>query len=432
MQRIYRLFGAFTVVFASALSLAGSASAQERTRAIVLSFEGWRSEQARRAAVSGLETQYELITEDQAVQAATEIGVDVSTPEGMSSVVDHLHITLVIGGFVEGTGRRATTTVWIMDSHGNELTRRTTDGPQGRGAARAIGAAALEAAAEGMAVLARQAETARPQEVEPEPEPERDIYDERPPDSLIREDEDTGPRWIQPLFRGFIGLDLRNRVASVSPGAALDRFDADFFPMLQVLLETRPFAQSRGFERGLYASLSAGFSVGLSYFTRNGQQRAMNAYDFDFAVGYGIVIAELFELIPSVGIGLDGIGLEANDPLNPADFPSVQLTYFRPAVAGRIRAYEDWLAIELGIGGRIAFDLGDIGSSTRPGTYGLGGASGGGVDLFLGASGIVDPGFSWMVRFGYAGHFLGFTGGPKESGVDEGFHIDLFVGWAIR
>ncbi|MFN7702374.1 MAG: hypothetical protein ACK5U8_31095, partial [Deltaproteobacteria bacterium] len=78
-------------------ALPGRAQAQAQARAIVLSFEGWRAEQARAAVANALGTQYELVSEEQAITAAAQIAVDVSTPEGMASVVQHLGIELVVG-----------------------------------------------------------------------------------------------------------------------------------------------------------------------------------------------------------------------------------------------------------------------------------------------------------------------------------------------
>ncbi|MCZ7681077.1 MAG: hypothetical protein M5U28_20735 [Sandaracinaceae bacterium] len=143
----------------------GTAHAQV-PRAIVLRFEGWRASQARDAVVEALAPEVQLVTEDRAVAAAEEIGVDVSSPEGMARVVSHLGITLIVAGSVEGRGRGAETIVIVLDPTGNELARRSGPAPQRAADHAGIGAAAVEALREAQSVLARQNE--------PEPEPEPD------------------------------------------------------------------------------------------------------------------------------------------------------------------------------------------------------------------------------------------------------------------
>src|SRR5690606_1614801 len=108
----------------------------------------------------------ELVDEERAVFAAQELGVDVSTPEGMQQVVEHLGITLVIAGAVEGRARRAETVVVVVDSRGDELA--TERGPAPVEANRiAIGGAAVRAIEAAQAALeARDAPTVEPPEGE--------------------------------------------------------------------------------------------------------------------------------------------------------------------------------------------------------------------------------------------------------------------------
>lgn len=410
-----------SVLLGASSALAQPVRAQGLPRTVVLRFEGPRAEQARRAAVDGLAGSYELIEEDALVEAADRIGVDVSTPEGMASVVEHLGVTLVIGGFVEGSGRRATTTVWVMDVRGNELTRRQVGPPTGRGAAAAIGEAASMAASEAMATL-------HP----PEPVPVEVV--EAPSDPVDREEipgrepeqADVSGRWNQPLVRALVGLRIRNRSIAVSPDTINDRFDADFFPDLQLLVEARPFAMDPGALRGLYFALSGGVSVGMSYVQVDGDAPGMTSFNFEVDAGYGLVLAETVELVLSVGVGLDGFDL-ADTTL--ADFPSALYSFVRPAVQGRIRLLDQLLVAELGLGGRIVWDAGQLQAQDR---FGPEGTSAGGVDFHVGLAGTVDPGFTWAARFAYTGYFLGFNGGIEESrATDEAIQFWLMVGWAF-
>jgi len=144
--------GVLAAAFAALTALAPSA-VEAQARAIVLSFEGWHADQARSAVADALAQQYVLVTEEQAINAAAQIAADVSTPEGMAAVVQHLGIELVVGGSVAGTGRRSTTTIFVLDRNGNEIGNATAPGPTGRAAVQPIGAAALQACMNAMLVL---------------------------------------------------------------------------------------------------------------------------------------------------------------------------------------------------------------------------------------------------------------------------------------
>lgn len=437
------LRAAATLFFLATALVAGPAEAQ-RVRVIVLSFEGADADDARSAAIRGLETTYEMVDEQAAIDAAGEIGVDVSTPDGMSAVVAHLGIELVIGGFVEGRGRRATTTVWVSDTNGNELARRTSGAPTGRGAGDLIASAAYDAAAEALIIL-------HPPELIEEEEEHHDdtpIFVPEEDDHVVTPPSDTGPRsnrWVQPLIRGLVGLDLRNRTAGASPGD--DRFDADFFPVIELAFDAHPLSFLQGPENGLYLSLRMGFSAGLTYTPVNEEPGlAMNVYHLEFDAGYSGIIANIFELGGTLGLGLDGIGLTAPLPSYlPGDYPSVEFFNFRPAIFARVRAFQDYLIIAGGFGGRVLLGAGQINNfddvvavPARPPPRDLvywGIANGGGFDFNIGLEGIIDPGFSYAARFGYTGYFIGFAGddiadAERNSATDEAWHILLQVGWA--
>ncbi len=453
-------FVALCVSLLAGASVPRGASAQTtRTRAIVLSFEGWHADQARTAAVDGLAAAYDLITEQTAIDTASSMGVDPGTPEGMGAVVARLHIELVVGGTVAGTGRSAQTTVWVTDTQGNTLATRTASGPgTGRRGGIAIGNAALEACSEGVMQLHPIGPQPQPQaqpqpqpEAEPEPEPEPlPDYDiehevagasrgqrhdgERPTPRRGGSDGGSGPsisgRWNQPVFRALIGVDVRNRVASASPNPEINRFDADFGPAIQLLLETRPFAQSDDATRGLYAYVWTEFSAGLSYFPNaaTDETAAMTLYGLDIGAGYAGTIGEVFELIGTVGFGMDGVGLSELDPPT-AHYPSVQIMYLRPAIQARVRLAEDLLILEGSFGGRIMLSAGDLNTFGSPG--------GGGIDWSIGLAGIIDPGFTWQLRFGYSGNYISYgdpgDGAPfLDSGVEEAWRILIGIGWAFR
>lgn len=422
-----RVLVPFVLVSLPALALA------QRPRVIVLSFEGWHADDARTAVLRGLETSYELVDEQAAIDAAGQIGVDVSTPDGMSAVVVHLGIELVVGGSVTGRGRSARTSIWVSDVNGNELATGEGPSPQGRANATAIGEAAVAACAQAY-------ESLHP------PEPPPTLVEDTPP--LFDEDDDLEPdhtegtpddpsRWRLPVFRGLVGLDIRNRTASIAPNSATSRFDADMFPTIALQFESHPLSFLPGPENGLYVSLNLAFSAGITY--THGvtfENYALNTYYAEGNVGYGGIIANMVELGGTLGFGVDGVGLEQRPmrpalPRNPVEFPSVDYLYVRIGLYTRIRLFEDFVQLEGGIGGRILAGTGEIGSNQ--GIWDDGNASGGGLDFNLGVGGVIDPGFSYAARFGFAGHYLSFSNGARmsESATDEAWHIHLLVGWAI-
>jgi hypothetical protein len=141
-------------------------------------------------------------------------------------------------------------------------------------------------------------------------------------------------------------------------------------------------------------------------------------------VGFGYTGSDIFEIAGLVGFCVDGMSLDQSD-----GFPSALYSSLRVGALGRARAYEDLVVVELGIGGRIGLDAGEL-------TAGFGESLGfGGVDLFLGLSGTIE-GFHWMARFGFAHLALGFSGAPGsigegESGTDETFEGRFLIGYAL-
>jgi len=430
-----RLSLAISAALALALLLPSLAEAQ-RPRVIVLSFEGRGGDVARRAVVNALETRYELIDEDAAVRAGGEIGVDVSSPDGMSAVVAHLRIELVVGGAVEGRGRSASTSIWVSDVQGNELATATGPSASGRRGATEVGEVALAAVEQAYTAL----HPPRPVPVEVDDAPPIMANDEEEEERAAPRPAEDGDRWRLPLLRALIGLDFRNRTASISPNSTTARFDADLFPTLAFQIESHPLAFSPGLENGLFVSMSGAFSAGITYSNGiDGQPYNLNTYFFEGNVGYGGIIANMVEIGGTLGMGIDGVGLDQRAAMSAvighaeAEFPSTEMFYFRPAIYARVRLFEDIVQLEGGFGGRILIGAGQLGINEAQWNDGF--ASGGGIDFNLGLGGIIEPGFSYSGRFGYSGHYISLSDSarsPASTGAsDEAFHIQLFVGWAL-
>ncbi|MBK9388607.1 MAG: hypothetical protein IPN34_27660 [Planctomycetes bacterium] len=63
--------------------------------------------------------QYALVTEEQAINAAAQIAADGARQGGHGGRRPAPRIELVVGGSVAGTGRRSTTTIFVLDRNGN-------------------------------------------------------------------------------------------------------------------------------------------------------------------------------------------------------------------------------------------------------------------------------------------------------------------------
>lgn len=472
-----------TLLVAVVVGILMSAShgwAQARPRAIVLSFEGWRAAQARTAVTRALGEQYELISEEQAINTAAQIAVDVSTPEGMAAVVQRLGIELVVGGSVTGTGRRSSTTIFVLDRNGNEIGNGTGPGPTSRRADGPIGEAAVQACQTAMVRLHPPQPVTPPQqrvvaeeEVVPEDETPaqrrrrlRDIENERPGEHYDDED-DSGGRWRQPIFRVLAMADIRNRSAELSnPSGDVGVANyADFFPQWGLQLEARPFAQSTDALRGLYAYGNAAFSIGINYYSQyasldlSAPSTPLQTFSLELGVGYAATIAESVELIGAVGFGYDSYSLTQPDPLYEGDLPSVGYPYLPILVGGRVRLLpvesETDLHLELMGGPRILFGGGGIagtaatsdyfvtraqgmnGCDTSGGCSGdYGAVSGVGLNITGGVGLTLDNGIDLGLRAQYVNYFLGFSGGSasreKTSGIDESVHIQILLGYALR
>lgn len=396
---------------------AGAAHAQV-PRAIVLRFEGWRSSQARDAVVEALAPEVQMVTEDRAVSAAAEIGVDVSSPEGMASVVTHLGITLIVAGAVEGRGRGAETIVIVLDPTGNELARRSAPAPQRPSDRGEIGAAAVEALREAQSVLRRQSEP------EPEPEPEVPVETpERPPSRHEPAPVGWPPRQVTILA----GVRVRTIGTYVDDTSGrVQFFAADAYPEIDLELSFRPWYDKADEVRGVFFGVQGGFSVGMAYIaTPSNEERGMTSLRFRLDAGYAHVLGDIFELSGMVGFGLEGVQLD-----QPEGFPSTLFSYLRPGIGMRVRAVPDLLIVEAGIGGRIGLDGGPLAAAYGPGFFF------GGVDLYAGVAGRVEPGFSWAARVGYTHHALSLSGdagtlGNGTGGVDEVVEGRFLIGWSL-
>lgn len=421
------------VLFLLALSASPTSLAEAQgssaSRTIVLRFQGRGAAQAREAVLRDVAPLVELVSEETAVATAQDLGIDVSSPDGMTRVVEELGISLIVYGAVQGRGRRATTTIEVVDSRGETLATREAPGPARASDRPEIGRLAAEAIEEAEAVLERrrlEAEAAaRPP---PPPEPEVIIYD----DEEEEEEPLDSTRWRHPFLAAMVGLRLRTGATHVTDTSGFqNRFDAEMYPEIEIDAALRPLTDD-GDEalRGIFIGLRGSFSVGERYASRDDTLATMTSYRFQLDAGYGYTIANVFELQGMVGFGSDGVLLDTPMGVAAKDFPSTSLSYLRLGVAGRVRAYQDVFIVEAGLGGRVAVDVGEIAAAFGPSAFF------GGMDVTLGVGGVVSPGLTYAVRFGYALHALEFSGGggtnaAGTSGTDESIELRLLVGYSF-
>ncbi|HEY8428174.1 MAG TPA: hypothetical protein VIL20_07360 [Sandaracinaceae bacterium] len=393
------------------------AARAQAPRTIVLRFEGWRADAARDAVLRAIAPEVQLVSEERAIAAAEELGIDVTTPEGMARVVEHLGVTLVVAGSVEGRSRRAQTVVMVLDTSGNELARRGAPAPRSDGDRAAIGEAAIEALREARELLEQRNAPEPPPEPEPAPAPPAP-----PPEPAPQ----PAAEWRQRQVLVLAGVRLRTvgtyvHIADV-PG---QYFAADAYPEIDLELFLRPWVDKRDAVRGIFLGLQGGFSVGIRYVTTEGDQSEMTSLRFRVDAGYGHVLGDAFELQGMIGFGIEGVQLSS-----PDGFPSTLFSYLRPALAGRLRLVPDFLILEAGVGARIGLDGGPLAAAFGPGMFF------GGADLFFGVAGAIDAGFSWAARVGYTHHALSFSGdagtlGNGRSGVDEVIEGRFLIGWSF-
>lgn len=119
---------ALLLLAASPFGNVASAQSNEVARVIVLRFAGTNADAAREAVMVGIASYVELVDEEHAVVTAEEMGVDVSTPEGMAEVVVQMGISLVIAGSVDG--RRGPTTIQVVNPRGELLSSREAPNPR--------------------------------------------------------------------------------------------------------------------------------------------------------------------------------------------------------------------------------------------------------------------------------------------------------------
>lgn len=415
MDGLLRTSIAPLVALAICMAAVGSANAQT-PRTIVLRFEGPRASAARDAVIDALAPEVQLVTEAQAISTAAQIDVDVSSPEGMATVVEHLRIELVVVGSVTGRGRDAQTTLIVIDPSGDELAQRTAPAPRRVSDREAIALAAVEAIREAQATLAAR----RQPEPAPEPTPEPRMFRAPEPETEV------AAGWRQPQLVVYGGVRVRNAGTYVTDTSArVHQFTADAYPEIDLELLYRPWFDARDALRGLYFGIQGSFSVGISYLTATQQERGMTSLRFRLDIGYGHVFGDIFELAGVVGFGMDGVQLDMPDV-----FPSTLFSYLRPGIVGRLRAIPDFLILEAGVGGRIGVDGGPVAAAYGPSLFF------GGVDVFFGVAGMVAPGFSWAARIGYAHHALslsegGGTSAVGVSGTDEALEGRFLIGWTI-
>lgn len=428
------------LALAEAFGPGARASAQDANRTgVVLRFSGSRGSQARRQVVAAAEDRLQLLERREVEGRARDLGADLDDGPGMASVARELGIAVFVSGRVRGRGSRGRTVIRVHDALGNEVAMREGPAPIGRSRQSRIRRAASEALDQALAAIAeREAQEAAEREAA-----ERAAAEAAERERLARlaqeqeeEEEDEASEGGLPRFVAMIGFDGRTRDAAVDlfDGGGRD-YESGVFGSLTLQLSSFPLGNRSGAERGLYAQVDFGVSLGLK------SQEALADGSFgpvlsSQSLQFGIHVGYLYpvgdddaRLGALVGFGVDGFSIGENGSM-----PSSKYSYLRIGLAGDVRLYEDLLRARVDVGYRITFGVGQL----TP-TFGQD-ASAGGFDLGLSLLGALDMGVVFGARFGFTRYGIDFTGDPSpdhpanadaETMTDKSLNFGVQVGYQL-
>lgn len=433
MRRLVQVVCAVGVA-ASALLIANEAAAQ-RT-AVILDFDGRGSRIARRAVVRALSDEVELARSSDFESRASDLGADPSSPTGIAQVANDMGVDLVVRGEVSGRGRRAETVIRVLDSDGNEVARRQSGSPASRRGQRRIGAAAVEAVQQAMAVLDRRDAEAVPDQPDDmggmggDPGMGGGLDQELLDEEEEEEDEPSEPAAV-PYLQLMLGLGGRGRSAEITLATGGTRgYDAPFYFEVGLWAEARPFAGDDGALQGIFVQGDFFHSIGLSSEEETApdmfQEIDSSALRFSFQAGYLVAVGD-GELGGGLGYGQDAFSLAENDTMS-----STAYSYLRPGVTFRYPLMEQTLGFQADLGLRIVLGTGELAPMFAES------ASAFGFDFGLALGGSLDNGLAYALRGGYTSYGLSFEGDAEdmlntaEDGGDGYWNLTANVGYEFR
>lgn len=423
-----RLGLAFGVLVMGAL---GTSTAAAQWSTAVLDFEGRGGGRARGAVVRVIDEWVDLRDSSALESAAAETGADLGTDSGIGQAARAANISMVVGGQVTGSGRRAKVQIRFLDSTGTELTSAIEPAlPHNRRSRQRFNQQIATAVGEALAALDRQAEEQRAAEERREAA-EFNALGDGSADEYEPYDggDEEAPARTVPFVRALVGIDGRARNANINLANDFRKTYSAFFAQFSFTLEARPLASLGEVYSGVFLVLDGAVGLGLStevervggaivpVDTSSLRLNVLAGYLYDFGV---------LEVGASIGYAHDAFSLGPNDTI-----PSASYEALRIAALLRVPLMDDLLGAFLDVGPRIVLGTGDLAP-----TYGTS-ASAFGFDLLVGLAGALDFGLTYSARFGYVGYNLSFDGpgalpqDTADNGSDGGVFFGAQVGYQL-
>jgi hypothetical protein len=391
----------------------------------VLPFEGRGANPARNAAVAAVRESVTLVPSEDIESAASQLGVDLATPEGMTAVASDRGVSLFVRGEASGPRRRPTVHIVIYGPEGNELGSMDDRVPRSANDRRRFGGKLRQLLDGAVAYLDQRAAEERQQEMAAD-RTEVSVMD----DELSTEEESEPVEVSVPIIRALIGFGGRGRGASVSLTNGTQReYNVGMYPELSIYVEARPLAPVSSDLAGVYLVLDMGFGLGLSSIEvlPGGMENQIDssALRFDGRAGYLYDLGG-GEIGANVGFSYESFSLGMNQTMPSVDYPALRI-----GVTGRVDVMKKLVGLQLDAGLRIALGTGSIAPyfGTSAGAIGF--------DIIGAVVGALDIGFTYAVRFGFTGYSLSISGdgaNPGDTGTggfDGGILLGFGVGWQI-
>lgn len=424
------------------------AAAQDYSGA-VLRVRGRGASAARTAIIQAAEQRLVLASRQDVEAAASELGVDLGTPEGRQAVAQHLGLHVLIDGRVSGRGRRARTTIRVYGTDGNEVASESAGRPTGRAGRNRIRRATDTALDVALAAVAAEMEAAaqrrREEEAAERARMQAEIAQDQAELHGDEEEDDASGGGGLPLVRILAGWQGRKRSAEINlASGGASTYDSGFYTELGLRLESFPLGNSASAIRGLYLDVDFRISLGLSSQEVDGTGapvgnelttttwRLLANAGYQYPIGGGCegegedeVCAPPTALVGAlVGYGLDSFSIDDNTTMSSANY-----SFLRLGLTASVTLAGEMLAVRGDFGYRLTFGAGDL--ATEFGED----ASVSGLDFGLGLGGKHTSGLSYLVRFGYSRYGLDFSGNatrePAVDGSDSAIEIFAGLGYSL-
>lgn len=384
-----------------ALSVPGSALAQDQPRVAVLQLSGRRAGPATRLVRRAAEEHAQVVDADQD---------DPGDAAGRGALAQQLGVDLVITGTSAGSRRRARLELTFTDASGQERATETGTIPPGGRGRRAL-----------RRLMSRAFEAVGPIEPQPAVAPEPEIPEEAYQEPTEEPEESSGSGYTssvpefargadeyRPWLRLHVGVSTRNRSLDLEVPGAPVRHNVALYPEFLAEAEVRPLAFLR--DDTLYGlRVRIRFEYALYWESLDDADNVIGGtqYGFGADAGYLVPLADIVEIGGSLGGGHSAYQLDPN-----AFVPSVEYSHFEIRAITRIRAFGELLVLSGELGYRYARGSGLL-------TEQFGDLDGNGVVFAGGIGGTVlfDPAFGFDYGFELEWQRVWFSFGGMPSGM---------------